>query len=83
MPFGLLNAPASCDNLQDHRKHVNQVLQRLRDAGLQLDISKYEFEVETVKYLGLIIDAKHGLRMDPDKVSVIVNWEQPQCIKDV
>jgi hypothetical protein len=53
----------SSGTLQDHREKVGKVLQRLMDAGLQLDISKSEFEVKTVKYLGFIIEAENGIRV--------------------
>ncbi|XP_044719872.1 reverse transcriptase (RNA-dependent DNA polymerase) domain-containing protein [Hirsutella rhossiliensis] len=48
----------SSGSLQDHRDKVGKVLQRLMDAGLQLDINKSEFEVKAVKYLGFIIEAE-------------------------
>jgi len=54
-----------------HRQHVTKVMTRLREAGLQLDIDKCEFEVQETKYLGFIIDTKQGVRMDPDKVKAI------------
>jgi hypothetical protein len=36
-----------------------------------VDIKKCEFEVKTTKYLGFIIEAGKGVRMDPDKVKAI------------
>ena len=33
------------NTLKDHRLHVCQVLERLREAGIQADIDKYEFHV--------------------------------------
>lgn len=39
---------------KEHTKHIRQVLQRLRDAGLQADIAKCEFHVTEVTYFGLI-----------------------------
>ena len=42
--------------LRDHQK-VSTVLQHLADAGLQLDIDKCEFEVQSTKYLGFIVEA--------------------------
>ena len=41
-----------------HEAHVTQVLARLRDAGLQVDIKKSEFAVTRTKFLGLIISIK-------------------------
>ena len=43
--------------LKKHQKYVKLVLSRLQDASLQVDISKCDFEVYQVKYLGLIIQS--------------------------
>lgn len=40
----------------EHRRHVRLVLEKLRKAGLQCDISKCEFYAPKVTYLGTIID---------------------------
>lgn len=66
-----------------HQDHVRKVLQRLREAGLQIDIDKCEFEVKTTKYLGFIIEAEKGVRMDPQKVKAILDWEAPRSVKGV
>jgi len=52
---------------KEHREHVREVVIRLRDAGLQIDIDKCEFETTRTKYLGLII-TPGGIEMDPSKV---------------
>ena len=57
---------------KEHQNHVKTILTKLQAAGLQLDIEKCEFNVEEVKYLGLII-AKREIRMDPAKITVIAN----------
>lgn len=66
-----------------HREHVRKVLQRLREAGLQIDIDKCEFEVQETKYLGFILEAGQGLRMDPDKIKAIASWEPPNSVKGI
>ncbi|KAM4056773.1 reverse transcriptase (RNA-dependent DNA polymerase) [Hirsutella rhossiliensis] len=58
----------SSGSLADHRNKVRQVLARLRDAGLQIDIDKCDFEAKSVKYLGFIVEAGKGIRVDPEKV---------------
>ncbi|KAF4301954.1 hypothetical protein GTA08_BOTSDO10282 [Botryosphaeria dothidea] len=66
----------------EHAKNVNKVLQRLKDRGLQLDLDKCEFNIRSVKYLGLIVST-NGIEMDPEKVSAIINWEAPTSVKGV
>ena len=68
---------------QQHQEHVQKVLLRMREAGLQLDIDKSEFEVTETKYLGFIIDTVRGIRMDPEKVRAILEWEAPKTVKGV
>lgn len=73
----------SSGSLQDHRSKVAQVLQRLLDNDLTLDIGKCEFETKATKYLGFIVEAGVGIRMDPDKVKAIVEWKRPTTVKGV
>jgi hypothetical protein len=54
----------------EHQLHVELVLQRLREAGLQADIKKCEFGVTRTKYLGFIITT-NGIEADPEKVSIV------------
>jgi hypothetical protein len=69
-------------NREEHIKHVKMVLQKLQDAGLQVDIRKSEFFVTQTKFLGLII-SKDGLSMDPEKVQVIKDWKKPTNLTEV
>lgn len=73
----------SSGSLADHREKVSKVLQRLKDAGLQLDIDKCEFEVQSTKYLGFIIEAGKGIHMDPEKVAAIKEWAAPTTVRGV
>lgn len=70
------------DNIDEHRKHVKIVLQRLRESGLQLDISKCSFETTQVTYLGLIVSTQ-GILMDPKKVACVQEWPTPRSVRDV
>jgi len=67
---------------KEHREHVRQVVARLRDAGLQIDINKCEFETTRTKYLGLIITLE-GIEMDSDKVTAISSWLPPSSVRDL
>ena len=70
------------DNELEHESHVKKVLERLRNAGLQVDIKKCEFGVKRTKYLGFIVSTD-GIEVDPEKVEVIYNWMPPKTVKGV
>ncbi len=65
-----------------HVKHVKKVLQRLRDADLQVDIDKCEFFVHETKYFDLIID-RDEIRMNSEKIETILQWATSQNLKQV
>src|SRR5205814_3149740 len=69
-------------SLSEHRKHVRLVLECLREANLQCDIKKCKFHESEVMYLGLII-SRGGIKMDPEKVAAITDWESPRSVWDV
>lgn len=66
----------------EHIQYVRKVIQKLLDAGLQLDIKKYEFFVYKTKYLGIII-GKHSVRIDLEKVAAIQAQQTLTYVKDV
>ena len=70
------------DNELEHEHHVKKVLERLRNAGLQIDLKKCEFHVTRTKYLGFIISTD-GIKVDLDKISVVRNWKPLTTVKGV
>lgn len=69
-------------NLADHRKHVREVLRRLRKHGLFARADKCEWHKDTVEYLGYILSPT-GLTMADDKIKTILDWPEPRRVKDV
>jgi hypothetical protein len=61
---------------EEHADHLRMVLQRLREHQLYAKLSKYEFWIDEVLFLGHIIN-KEGLVVDPKKVADILNWKAP------
>ena len=47
------------------------VLQRLCEAGLQVNVNKSEFKVKSTKYLSFIVEAGKGIRIDLAKIKAI------------
>lgn len=66
---------------KEHIRHVRLVLQKLREAGLQVDILKCEFHVQETKFLGLLVSID-GLRMDPVKIQAVIDWPIPTNLKE-
>jgi len=54
---------------------VEEVIYRLHRAELQGDIKKSRFNVTTVDYLGMVIEAGKGVRIDPEKIKAILSWK--------
>ena len=65
-----------------HTQHVYQILKRLKVVELQIDIEKCKFSIIKIKYLSLIIII-HEIKMNSEKINVIMNWTAFQDIKDV
>ncbi|SLM34530.1 retrotransposon nucleocapsid protein [Lasallia pustulata] len=68
--------------LKERTQHVRAVLQKLIDAGLQVDIEKCKFHVQETSFLGVLLSTD-GLRMDSKKVQVVVDWSTPTNLKQV
>lgn len=63
----------------EHVMHVNKVLDVLRKEQLFLKMSKCEFGKTSLVYLGHIVRGG-GLKIDPSKVEVILNWPKPNTV---
>jgi hypothetical protein len=70
------------NNFEEHQQHVHLVLDAFAKAGLYLKPEKCEFHQQEVKYLGLIISME-GIKMDPEKIHAVQDWEPPSNLKDV
>jgi hypothetical protein len=49
------------------------VIYRLHNPKLQGNINKSWFNIQTVNYLAMIIEAGQGIRIDPQKVKAIID----------
>ncbi|KAG8503847.1 hypothetical protein CXB51_001963 [Gossypium anomalum] len=67
---------------EEHAKHLRTVLQTLRDNQLYAKFSKSEFWLREVGFLGHIVSSD-GIRVDPSKVSAIVEWKPPENVTEV
>jgi hypothetical protein len=69
-------------NEKEHAKHLQIVLQRLRDDKLYAKFSKCEFWLNSVKFLGHTI-SKYGISVDPSKIQEVMDWKPPKSVHQI
>ncbi|XP_066162169.1 uncharacterized protein, partial [Oryza sativa Japonica Group] len=67
---------------EDHQRHLRLVLGKLREHQLYAKLSKCEFWLSEVKFLGHVISAK-GVAVDPETVTAVTDWKQPKTVTQV
>lgn len=67
---------------ESHRRHLEIVLQRLKEHELYVSPKKCEFFKGEMDFLGLLID-KNGIKVNPKKVEILRTWPKPDSITDL
>ena len=67
---------------KEHTQHVWTVLQKLHEADLQVNIKKSEFYMQEITFLSLLVSTE-GLKMNPWKIEVIIQWATPMKLVKV
>ena len=62
--------------------HLRVVLETLRKEQLYEKLSKCEFWFNEVSFLGHMV-SKEGIRVDPKKIEVFVEWKPPRNVTEV
>ena len=70
------------ESVEEHWKHLQVALERLRKAKLYGRMRKCEFLKNRVDYLGYEVSEK-GIHASPEKIKAVVNWPRPQSVHDV
>lgn len=70
------------NSFDEHLAALKEVANRLKNAGLTINIDKSKFCIPRLSYLGYILDAD-GLHVDAEKVKAIVDYPIPKNIKEV
>jgi hypothetical protein len=68
--------------VQEHDKHLNQVLELLRRHKLYAKLSKCELYKSQISFLGHTLSAD-GVHMETSKVEAIQRWPAPMTIADL
>ena len=69
-------------SFEEHLQHLVLVLQRLREANLQLKPAKCVLFRDEVLYLGHVV-SRQGIATDPAKTSKVSGWPTPTTVKEV
>jgi hypothetical protein len=69
-------------NEAEHTKHLHAVLQRLRGHQLYAKLSKCEFWLKEIKFLGHTI-SQDGISVDPEKVQEVMDWKPPTTVRQI
>jgi len=66
----------------EHIEHLRLVLGILSEKQLYAKLSKCEFWMDEVQFLGHVISAQ-GISVDPAKVDAVVKWESPKSTTEI
>ena len=69
-------------NLSQHEKHGREVPKALFNTGLYAKLSKCLFSVTRISFLGFIL-TDQGVEMEEDRISTILNWPEPESVREV
>jgi hypothetical protein len=67
---------------EEHKEYLRLALQKLRENRLYAKLSKCEFWMKQVAFLGYVI-SKGGIYVDPSKVQDVLSWNAPMSVDDI
>jgi hypothetical protein len=67
---------------EEHEEHLHLALQKLGEHRLYTKLSKCEFWMKQVAFLGHVI-SKGGISVDPSKVQDVLSWNAPTSVGDI
>ena len=65
-----------------HMMHICKMLEKLRGEKLLINLKRCSFVRMELVYLGVVVSTK-GLKMDPEKVKAILEWNTPRNVTEV
>ena len=66
----------------EREHHLRIVLEALKENKLYAKLSKCDFWKKEVSFIGHIVSVE-GIRVDPIKIEVVVNWKPPRNVIEV
>ncbi|GKB74816.1 hypothetical protein Tco_0936228 [Tanacetum coccineum] len=67
---------------KEHEEHLKTILELLNKEELYAKFSKCKFWINTVKFLGHVIDSS-GIHVDPTKIEAVKNWASPTTPSEI
>jgi hypothetical protein len=67
---------------EEHEEHLRLALQKLREHRLYAKLSKCEFWMKQVAFLGHVI-SKGGISLNPNKVQDVLSWNAHKSVGDI
>nr|GFC07474.1 putative reverse transcriptase domain-containing protein [Tanacetum cinerariifolium] len=69
-------------NKEEHEEYLRIILELLQKEKLYAKLSKCEFWLDSVKFLGHVNNSQ-GVHVDPAKVEAIKSWTAPKSPTEV
>jgi hypothetical protein len=69
-------------NEEEHEEHLRLVLQKLRENQLYAKLSKCEFWLNEVLFVGHVV-TDGGIAVDPGKIRDVLKWEPPMIVSKI
>ena len=69
-------------NEEEHERHLHIVMQTLREQKLYAKLSKCEFWLSNVVFLGHVVSSE-GILVDPKKVEAVTQWPKPTNVTEI
>lgn len=69
-------------DIKEHLKHVKEIITKLKNYNLKININKSVFCTNEVEYLGFRV-SKDGIKMSEDKIKTINRLKEPTNLKQL
>ena len=70
------------ENQEEHDRNLQEVINRIKEAGLKLNKDKCAFSEKSIEFLGHKI-SKDGIRISPEKITAIMDLNAPKDVTEL
>ncbi|CAI7781757.1 unnamed protein product [Closterium sp. NIES-53] len=69
-------------DMKKHIEHIRRVFEILRREKFYVKLSKSEFALKKVQFLGHMVSAQ-GVHVDPKRIEAVRTWKKPENVKEL